>query len=219
MNSSSEKYLEEFVSAAHRVAQQGLVLCGSGNLSWRIDDECMLITATHAWLGDMSKDQVAICRIQDGASLNGKVPSIEVGFHRAILCERQDVNVVLHFQSPYATALACRKTQQSDSLFVTPEIPYYIGPVAVVPYMAPGSHDLARAVTSAMREHDLVVLRNHGQVTVGRDFQEALQRAVYFEFASAICLRAGDNVGFLGEEDVNSLYRARQESLRQSRAV
>lgn len=219
MNNTSEKHLEEFVSAAHRAAQQGLVLCGSGNLSWRIDDECMLITATRTWLGDMSKDQVAICRIQDGASLNGKVPSIEIGFHRAILDERQDVNVVLHFQSPYATALACRKTQQSDSFFVIPEIPYYIGPVAVVPYMAPGSYDLARAVTSAMREHDLAVLRNHGQVTVGRDFQETFQRAIYFEFASAIYLRAGDNVEFLGEKDINSLYRARQESLQPSRAV
>jgi len=220
VNTISEQHLEEFVSAAHRAAQQGLVLCGSGNLSWRIDDECMLITATGAWLGDMTKDQVAICRIQDGSSLNGKVPSIEVGFHRAILCERQDVNVVLHFQSPYGTALACRKTLQSDGLFVIPEIPYYIGPVAVVPYMAPGSCDLARAVTSAMREHNnLAVLRNHGQVTVGTDFQEAFQRAVYFEFASAICLRTGDNVAFLGEEDINSLYRARQESMRQSRAV
>jgi len=219
VNSTSERQLEEFVSAAHRVAQQGLVRCGSGNLSWRIDDECMLITATRAWLGDMSQDQVAICRIQDGASLNGKVPSVEVGFHRAILCERQDVNVVLHFQSPYATALACLKTLQSHALFVTPEMPYYVGPVAVVPYLAPGSYDLAKAVTSAMREHDLVVLRNHGQVTVGRDFQETLERAIYFEFASAICLRAGENVGFLGEEDVNSLYQARQESLQQPRAA
>lgn len=221
MNSISKKHLEEFVSAAHRAARDGLVLCGSGNLSWRIDDERMLITATRAWLGTMTKDQVAICRIKDGASLNGKAPSIEVGFHRAILGERQDVNVVLHFQSPYATALACRKTQPGEghSLFFVPEIPYYIGPVAVVPYMAPGSPDLARAVTSAMRAHDLVVLRNHGQVTVGRDFQETLQRAVYFEFAAAIFLRAGDNVGLLGEKDVNALYRARQESLRQSRAV
>ncbi|MFH1287613.1 MAG: class II aldolase/adducin family protein [bacterium] len=194
----SKKHLEEFVSAAHRVAQQGLVVCGSGNLSWRIDDECMLITAASAWLGEMSKNDAAICRIQDGASLNGKVPSIEIGFHRAILRERQDVNVVLHFQSPYATAMACRKTQQSNNCFVIPEIPYYVGPVAVVPYMPPGSHDLAVAVTSAVRGHNLAILRNHGQVAVGKDFREAFQRAVYFEFASAVCLRAGDNVEFIG---------------------
>lgn len=198
MNNISEKHLREFVSAAHRVAKEGLVLCGSGNLSWRIDDECMLITAAGAWLGEMSRNDVAICRIQDGASLNRKVPSIEIDFHSAILHERKDVNVVLHFQSQYATTIACRKTQQSNSFFVIPEIPYYVGPVAVVPYMPPGSSDLAVAVTSAMREHNLAVLRNHGQVTVGKDFREAFQRAVYFEFASAIYLLAGGDVEFLG---------------------
>lgn len=198
MNNISEKHLREFVSTARRVAQQGLVVCGSGNLSWRIDDKSMLITAAGAWLGEMSRNDVAICRIRDGASLNRKVPSIEVGFHSAILRERHDVNVVLHFQSQYATTIACRKTQQSNSFFVIPEIPYYVGPVAVVPYMPPGSSELAMAVASAMREHNLVLLRNHGQVTVGKDFREAFQRAVYFEFASAICLRAGDDVEFSG---------------------
>jgi ribulose-5-phosphate 4-epimerase/fuculose-1-phosphate aldolase len=205
----SKDCLEEFVSAAHRTAQYGLVLCGSGNLSWRIDHQHMLITTTGAWLSDLTKDQVAICRIRDGVCLNGKEPSIELGFHRAILCERIDVGVVLHFQSPSATILACRREQAIDRFFVIPEVPYYIGPVAVVPYLAPGSADLGEAVTAAMRTHNAVILKNHGQVTVGTDLREALQRAVYFEFASTICLRAGEDVETLGEEAIESLYQAR----------
>lgn len=212
MEHISDKYLDEFVAAAHQIAQQGLVSCGSGNLSRRIDQECMLITETGAWLADMSGDQVAICRVHDGASLNGKAPSIEAGLHRAVLSERQDVHVVLHFQSPWATAMACRKALKSDHFFVIPELPYYVGPVAIVPYMDPGSAGLARAVSSAFREHDMVILRNHGQVTAGRDFREAIQRAVYLEFASAVCLRAGKDVEILGAEAIKALYRARQGS-------
>jgi len=215
----SQECLEEFVFAARRIADHGLVRCGSGNLSQRIDDQTMLISTTNAWLADLTKDQVAVCRIRDGVCLNGKTSSIEFGFHRAILRGRQDVNVVLHFQSPCATILACRKEQTYEHLFVTPEIPYYIGPVAVVPYMDPGSFGLAEAVTSALREHDLAILQNHGQVTVGRDFREAFQRAAYFEFASEICVRGGESVGSLGEEAVESLYRARQASLQQARNV
>jgi L-fuculose-phosphate aldolase len=94
----SEKYVQDFISAAHQVAQHGLVLCGSGNLSWRVDSERMLITTSGAWMAEVSGDHIALCRIEDGTSLNGKKPSIEIGFHRAILCERQDINVVLHFQ-------------------------------------------------------------------------------------------------------------------------
>ena len=206
----SDECLEEFVLAAHRIARHGLVICGSGNLSWRIDDRTMLISTTRAWLADLTRNQVAVCRIQSGVCLNGKTPSIELGFHRAILCARQDVNVVLHFQSPYATIIACRKEQTYGSLFVIPEIPYYIGPVAFVPYMDPGSAGLAEAVASALREHDLAILQNHGEVTVGRDFKEAFQRAAHFEFASAIRVRGGESVGSLGEEAVESLYRARQ---------
>lgn len=211
----SDNYIEEFITAANRMVDHGLVLCGSGNLSWRVDNERMLISVTGAWMSEMSKDKIAICSIADGASLNGKEPSIEIGFHSAILRERKDVNVVLHFQSLYATTLACSETPERN-FFVIPEIPYYIGPVKVLPYMNPGSNDLTQAVTSAIRGHDLVVLRNHGQVTVGRDFREAFQRADFFEFASGILLRAGDHVQTLSEEAVAFLYRAREKGSQQS---
>ncbi|MCF6157657.1 MAG: class II aldolase/adducin family protein [wastewater metagenome] len=104
----SEKCLDEFVTACHSVASHGLVRSSSGNLSCRINEEFMLITATGSWMGEITREQVAICRISDGAVLNEKKPSAENGFHFGILHERSDVNVVLHFQSPYATSLACR---------------------------------------------------------------------------------------------------------------
>ncbi len=103
----SGKYLEEFVAACHRVASYGLVRSSSGNLSWRVSEEHMLITATRSWMGELTREQIAICRISDGAVLNEKKPSAGNGFHFGILHERSDVNVVLHFQSPYVTAIAC----------------------------------------------------------------------------------------------------------------
>jgi hypothetical protein len=39
----SEKYLEQFVVASHCVASHGLVRSSSGNLSWRVSEEHMLI--------------------------------------------------------------------------------------------------------------------------------------------------------------------------------
>ena len=94
----SEKHLEEFVTACHRVASHGLVRSSSGNLSWRVSEEHMLITATRSWMGELTREQIAICRISDGAVLNEKKPSAENGFHFGILHERSDVNVV--FQLP-----------------------------------------------------------------------------------------------------------------------
>ena len=202
--------MEAFFHAGRRIAEHGLVVCGSGNLSCRADDGNMLISATGAWLAELTRDQVALCRVQDGFRLNEASPSVELGIHSGILRARKDVNVVLHFQSPFATVLACQKKHKLDQIHVTPETPYYIGTVAVVPYLNPGSTELAEAVTAALRDHDLASLQNHGQVTVGRDYREALQRAVHFEFASEICLRGGGDLEVLGEEAINSLIRPRK---------
>jgi len=209
MNNILKGRLEDFVGAAHRIAGYGLVLCGSGNLSRRVDDDCMLVTAAGSWMTSLSANEVAVCRIADGAPLHGKKPSKEIGFHAAILRERGDVEVVLHFQSPCATTLACREPPV-ENFFVIPEIPYYVGPVALVPYLRPGSPELAEAVTAAIREHDLANLRNHGQVTVGRDFDEVIEKAAYFELACRIILGAGNDVQLLSGKAVADLRRMGQ---------
>ena len=206
MENILKKAPEEFVAAAHRVAECGLVACGSGNLSWQVNDALMLVTTTDSWMANLSRQDVAVCRIMDGVSLDEQKPSKEIRFHAAILRERADVKVVLHFQSPCATTIACCEPQV-EQFSVIPEIPYYIGPVAVVPYLAPGSTELAEAVTSAMREHELAILRNHGLVVVGKDFDQVIARAVHFEMACKIILGAGEQVQFLPEDAVADLFR------------
>ena len=172
-----------------------------------IDEERMLVTTTRSWMATMSKDDVAVCSVADCAPLNGKTASKEIGFHAAILRERAEVNVVLHFQSPYATTVACRK-QAVESFFLIPEIPYYIGTVATVPFLAPGSAELAEAVAAAIKQHDLAILRNHGQVTVADTLDGVIERAAYFELACKIIIGAGGNVQPLSKEAAAALGRS-----------
>jgi len=164
----------------------------------------MLVTASRSWLGQLSADDVSLCLISDGSWLEGGKPSVEIGFHAGILRTRLDVNLVLHFQTPCATALACQALDNIN-YFVVPEIPFYIGPIAHIPYVLPGSQELAQAVTDAMREHDLVVMGNHGQATVGRDVDHAIQNAEFFELASEIILRSGHRVTAIPEKEAQDL--------------
>jgi ribulose-5-phosphate 4-epimerase/fuculose-1-phosphate aldolase len=191
MTSIPQKPLEDFLHACRRVGQYNLLLCRSGNLSCRLDDDHILITATRSWLADLQPHQVSLLRLSDGQQLNAASPSVETRFHLGILRQRKDVNVVLHFQSPAATTLACSRPE-TINFFVIPEVPFYIGPVAVIPYIDPGSADLADAVIPAMAAHNLAVLTSHGQVTVGKDYNDALQRAAFFELACDILLRGAD---------------------------
>ena len=206
MDPIPEKRINDFVSACHRVAEHGLVRCSSGNLSWRADDKRMLISASRAWLRELTEGQVVVARVADAVVLNDRKPSAEIEFHAGILRERPDVNVVLHFQTPFASTIACREPGTVD-YFVIPEIPYYIGDIASVPYRNPGTHELAESVVAAAKDHDMVMLCNHGQLTVGRTFDDAIQKAVFFELACEIIVRGNDRPHTIPTEDVGQIYR------------
>jgi len=193
MKKVSDIKIREFVKACRKAAAYGLISCSSGNMSFRVDSSRMLIKARGAWMADITKDEVAVCRISDGSSLSGRAPSNEIGFHSGILRERPEVNVVLHFQAPFATALACSKARRIN-FDVIPEMPIYMGPVGSVPYLHPGSPELAKAVISVMRTHDMAIMRNHGQVTAGKSYKEVIRNAVFFEMACGIILRLGKQV-------------------------
>ena len=206
-----DSYFTEFIDACRRVVDHGLLRCSSGNLSWRINDEHLLITGTSTWMEAMTREHVALCRLSDGASLNGVKASKEIGFHAGVLRERPTMHVVLHCQSPHATVLACTD-RAVDNVFVTPEIPYYIRPVAAIPYEDPGSVALADGVTNALKGHDMVILRNHGQVTVGEDFNDAIQRACFFDMACDIILRADERLTALSDEAVRLVGRSTKKA-------
>ena len=185
MAEAHEERIGEFIRACHRVAEYGLLEYSSGNMSYRLDAELAAVSARGAWLGEITTDGVAVCTLAGGRSVNGIEPTAESAFHLGILRSRPDVDVVLHLQSPFATAIACGR--EIDCNFnVIPEVPIYIGEPAVVKYSPPGSKELADDVVSAMTGHDLAILQNHGQVVVGKDFKDAIQKAGFFELACQI---------------------------------
>lgn len=205
-----ESEIEAVVDACHRIAASGLVRGSSGNVSLRVGEDCMLLTACGAWLGEITPDQVLPCTISTARALDERAPSTEIGFHAGILRQRHDVNVVLHCQSPAATVLACRDIADIN-FYVIPEIPYHIGPVSTVLYLPPGSPGLVRAVVAAFRGENLALLQNHGQVVLGRDFQQAIDRAIFFELACHIILENGKAVQALPHAEAQDLMRKAHE--------
>ncbi len=196
--------IQQFVEMAHRVGRAGLTICSSGNLSWRIGDE-VLISGTGSWVPNLTPDNVAVVRLADGSQISGPRPSMESVFHLGVLRERPEMSVVLHFQSPYATALACRKDLPSDLNF-TAEVPIHVGsPIPVIPYFRPGSPELASHVIAAMATANSVILRKHGQVVCGEDFNHAFERAMFFEMACRIAVLNGDNTDPLTEAEIDDL--------------
>lgn len=197
-------HIEEFIRQAHRVGDAGLTVCSSGNLSWRIGEEA-LVSGTGSWVPSLPKEKVAQVKIATGETLNGVKPSMESGFHLGVLRERPDVNVVLHFQSPYATAVSCMK-QKPENFNVTAEVPCHVGrEIPIIPYFRPGSPELAAAVIATMKEHNSILLTNHGQVVCGKDFDQAFERAMFFEMACRIIILTGGKYDVLTPQEIDDL--------------
>ncbi len=213
MKNVQDDILNAFIQACRDMAERGLVRCSSGNLSLRLDNDRLLATSSRSWLESASMETVSVCRISDGALLDGPKPTVEIEFHAKILKTRPDMNVIMHFQTPYATTLACRN-QDDINYFVIPEIPFYIGQMARVPYLTPGSKELAEAVTNAMQDHDMVVMENHGIVTASTDYAHAIQNAEFFELACEIIVHGGDTLKPIPENDVKTLLELRQAAAR-----
>ena len=202
---ATKQQIDEFVACARRVGSENLTICSSGNLSIRHGDE-VLVSGTGSWLPDMQPENVSVVRFSDGAVLNGVKPSMESVFHLGVLRERDgEVNCVLHFQSPYATAVACMEKRPSNFNF-TAECPIHVGEeIPMIPYFRPGSPELAAHVIEAMKEHNSVMLLKHGQIVCGKDFRQALERAMFFEMACRIAVIDGNNVKPLTPDEIGDL--------------
>lgn len=202
----TEKHISQFIEQAHRVGKERLQLCSSGNLSWRVEENLALVSGTGSWLPRLKVENVAVCDISTGMRVDGPKPSMESTFHLGVLREREDVNVVLHFQSEYATIVSCMKDKPKN-FNVVAEVPCYCGKeIPVIPYYRPGSPELAQAVTNALKDHDSVIMSKHGQAVCGKDFDDAFQKAVFLELACGIIVRAGEgNYLTLTEEEIRDL--------------
>lgn len=202
----TQEYIERFIEAAHRVGKERLQLCSSGNLSWRVEDSLALVSGTGSWLPRINKDNIAICDIATGMRVDGPKPSMESVFHLGVLRKRKDMNVVLHFQSEFATIVSCMKNKPKN-FNVVAEVPCYCGKeIPVIPYFRPGSKELADAVTEALTNHDCVLMSKHGQAVCGKDFDDAFQKAVFLELACSIIVRAGEgNYLTLTEDEIRDL--------------
>ena len=196
--------IEEFVRQARRVGEAGLTICSSGNLSWRLPDGEVLLSGTGSWVPELTADRVSVCRLDNGEILNGVKPSMESVFHMGVMRERPDVNV-LHFQSPYATAVACME-RRPDNFNFTAEMALHVGEeIPMIPYFRPGSPQLAEHVVEAMRTHNSVMLLKHGQVVCGKDFDQAFERAMFFEMGCRIAVLNGSNVNPLTRAEIDDL--------------
>jgi L-fuculose-phosphate aldolase len=191
----------EIVDVCRRLAAAALVAATDGNVSGRTDEGTVLITRSGVAKGDVTEEDLLELD-PGGRSLAGRgKPSTESGMHLFVYRERPDVRAVVHAHPPYATGFSTARIPLDRCLL--PEVIVGLGTVPLAPYATPSTPEVAASLAPYVRDHDAVLLANHGAVAWGRSPLEAFHRIQKVEHAAHVTFVAtllGGPHALTGEE-------------------
>ncbi len=176
---------QEMVATCRAMDAKGINQGTAGNLSVRHDDGFLITPSSMPY--DIMQPEDIVAMGWDGTYV-GRRPSSEWRFHRDILRARQDMNVVLHCHSLYATSVACHHR-------TIPAFHYMVGVMGgttlrCARYATYGTQALSDAALEALEGRKACLLGQHGQISLGKTLEAALWMAIEVETLSRMYQQA-----------------------------
>ena len=160
---------DEIMKVGKRLSETGLCVAKSGNISAKLDSENILITATGTFLGDLKDDDIIKVNLVNNKPQGDKKPSSELPLHNLVY-RNFPAKVVVHAHPPLINGyFALNSTLKA----LTFETKFYLGEVPVIKQDTPTVAD-TQPVIDALKSNNLVVLKNHGVVSIGEKFDDTL---------------------------------------------
>jgi L-fuculose-phosphate aldolase len=131
-----------------------------GNISYRIGPNEVICTPTLVSKYDLTPDDLCLVDLE-GKQVAGKRPrTSEILLHLEIFKAVPEAKSCVHCHPPHATAYAI--TGRVPPSRIIPEFEVFVGKVAVSPYETPGTKAFAETVIPYVKNHNTVLLANHG---------------------------------------------------------
>lgn len=180
-----EKYKEkrkEVAAFMRRLYDHGLTTTSGGNISLRISEDLVLITPSGTDKGRMKWKEIGIMTIAGKNLTPSLKPSMEAGMHLSIYRKRKDVDAIIHAHPVFASSFTAMDCNINTCL--TAEAAAILQEPCMVPYALMGSSDLARAVSESSLISCILLLENHGILTIGSGLLQAFDRLEVLENAA-----------------------------------
>ncbi len=157
----------EIIQVGKRLYNSGLVVAKSGNISARLDSENILITASGTFLGNLKVEDIVKVNL---ATSEGKdKASSELPLH-SLIYKNFPYQKVIHCHPPLINGYFAVKSSLKALTF---ETKFYLGEVPVVEQDTP-TVTKPELVVQALKDNNMVVLKNHGVIAVSDKFEDAL---------------------------------------------
>ena len=210
----NEALRKELVKTGKRLMAEGLVTGPGGNLSAIAEGIVYLSPSGYAFDELTPEDYVGI-EIASGEIIEGKRrPTSEFLMHLACYRQRPDIGAVVHTHPRYTISLSS-SGHDIKAMFADFHI-YTMSKIPHIDYITVTTPELAEAVASVVEEADVIVLRNHGAITLGTNLKEAYYRMASLEEGAQIQWLAtlvGDP-RFLTAQELSDLDRLGSEQYR-----
>ncbi len=172
----------------NRLYNNNLTTCSGGNISMRIADDKILITPSALDKGNLTAKSIAIVTLEGNNLTPGLKTSIETDMHLEIYRKRKDINAIVHAHPVNASLFtATSRILRTD---IIAEAHLVIGIPVLAPYALMGTKELALNVAKAFEKEDtrVVLMENHGVITVGKSLFQAYDRIEVLEAAAKMNL-------------------------------
>ena len=162
---------ERMADIGKRIWSKDYVDGNGGNLTIRVGDTLVLSTPTLISKGFMTADDMCLIDF-DGKQYAGKRKrTSEAMTHMAIMKRQPKAKACCHAHPPHATAFAVASVIPPTCMI--PEAEVFLGQIGMAPYRTPGSPENAEIVGEVGKDHQAVLMENHGVITWGKDIEDA----------------------------------------------
>ncbi len=201
MSFDQSAVLPELLALSHEFGESGLVILGEGNTSCRVDEQTFFVKSSGSSLQTLTANQLTLCRFERLLALMDRddvsdtevetcllecrshsaafKPSVETFFH-AYLLSLPEINFVGHAHPIQVNRILCSGLARtfSENRQCPDEI-VCCGPISLlIPYVDPGlalAKRIRKDVEEFRRTHGrlprVILLRNHGVITIGSSAQ------------------------------------------------
>lgn len=217
--SQTESELRDLICRVGQLMyRQGYIDGAAGNISARLSQDRFLMTPSGLATGFLDAEQLIVVnlageRVDKPSAANARLRATsESPMHLECYRQREDVNAVVHAHPP--TAIALTLVGFDFQQCIIPEMVVLLGMAPTAPYSTPSSQENRDAITNLIREHDAIMLSNHGSLTVAKSLWDAYLMLESLEHGATILHRAlqlGGELKAIPADQIGKLVAYREQ--------
>jgi L-fuculose-phosphate aldolase len=185
---------ERICDIGRRLWQRDYTDGNGGNITIRVGDNLALCTPTLVCKGFMTPGDMCLVDL-DGRQLAGtRKRTSEAMTHFGIMKRQPAAKACVHAHPPHATAFAIANAPIPTCLI--PEAEVFLGKIGIAKYQTPGTPANAEEVGEVGRDHQAVLMQNHGVIVWGKDVEDAYWKMENIDsYCRTIWIAAGLGTG------------------------